>query len=130
MSQCLRIVFVLFPVLLGALCFAQEQPSAPRRTAEELAMKRTEMLVRDLDIRDSMLRDTIYRIHLRYARSREEVGNRQEAVERMNRLLAELKGILTPHQYECLQALPRQQGARVHHAERDSLAPDTTQRRP
>ena len=130
MSRCLRIVFVLFPVLIGAHCFAQEHASAPRRTAEELAMKRTEMLVRDLDIRDSMLRDTIYRIHLRHARSRDQVTNRQEAVERMNRLLAELKGILTPQQYERLQAIPRQQGARVHHTERDSLAPDTTLLRP
>ena len=102
----------------------------PRRTAEERAMKQTEMLVRDLDIRDSAIRDTLYRVHLRYAKARSKSSSRSEAVERMNRLLGELKVILTPKQFERLQAIPRQQGARAHRAERDSLAPDTTLTKP
>ncbi len=89
-------------------------------------MKQTEMLVRDLEISDTTLRDTIYRIHLRYARSRQESFTRTEAVERMNRLLSELKLILTPQQFERLMSIPRQQGARVHRAERDSLDQDAT----
>lgn len=105
---------------------AQEFQPVPRRTDEERAMKQTEMLVRELNICDSLQRDTLYRIHLRYARSHEEVGSRQEAVERMNRLLSELKGILTPQQFERLQAIPRQHGARAHRAEKDSLSQDAT----
>lgn len=93
-------------------------------------MKQTEMLVRELDIRDSMVRDTLYRVHLRYARSRDESCSRQEAVERMNRLLGELKGILTPKQFERLLSIPHQHGARVHRAERDSLVPDATHHTP
>lgn len=93
-------------------------------------MKHTEMLARELDIHDSLLRDTIYRIHLRYARSRNESSSRAEIVERMNRLLVELKGILSPQQFERLQALPHQQGARGHRAEKDSLDQGATPPRP
>lgn len=128
MSYCLRIVLVLCLAAVGVLVRAQE--SVPRRTAEERAMKQTEMLVRDLDIRDSLLRDTIYRVHLRYAKSREQVSNRAEAVERMNRLLGELKGILSPQQFERLQAIPRQQGARAHRADKDSLDQEATPLQP
>lgn len=128
MSYCLRIVLVLCLAAVGELVRAQE--SVPRRTAEERAMKQTEMLVRDLDIRDSLLRDTIYRVHLRYAKSREQVSSRSEAVERMNRLLGELKGILSPQQFERLQAIPRQQGARAHRADKDSLDQEATPPQP
>ncbi len=128
MSYCLRIVLVLCLAAVGVLVRAQE--SVPRRTAEERAMKQTEMLVRDLDIRDSLLRDTIYRVHLRYAKSREQVSSRSEAVERMNRLLGELKGILSPQQFERLQAIPRQQGARAHRADKDSLDQEATPLQP
>ena len=93
-------------------------------------MKQTEMLVRDLDIRDSAIRDTLYRVHLRYAKSREQVSSRSEAVERMNRLLGELKEILSPQQFERLQAIPRQQGARAHRADRDSLDQEPTPPQP
>lgn len=117
-THILMTVLLAFPVLT---IVAQEVVVAPRRTAEERAMKQTEMLVRELDIRDSMLRDTLYRVHLRYARSRDEVSCRAEAVERMNRLLGELKGILSPTQYERLQSIPHQHGARAHRAEKDTL---------
>lgn len=130
MSYCLRILLVLCLAMVGLLVYAQESAYMPRRTAEERAMKQTEMLVRDLNINDSLLRDTLYRVHLRYAKSREQVNNRAEAVERMNRLLGELKEILSPQQFERFQAIPRQQGARVHRADRDSLAQDTIQEQP
>jgi len=128
MNSCLRILFVGLLASVGLFVRAQEP--MPRRTAEERAMKQTEMLVRDLDIRDSAIRDTLYRIHLRYAKSRGESSSRSEAVERMNRLLGELKVLLTPKQFERLQAIPRQQGARAHRAERDSLVQDTTLTKP
>ena len=124
-------IFMLVLLALPALtAFAQESTPTPRRTAEERAMKQTEMLVRDLDIRDSVVRDTIYRIHLRYARNRELVRNRPEAIECMNRLLTELKGILTQRQYERLEAIPRRHGARIPRSDKDSLEADTIQLAP
>ena len=120
-----QIVWVVMLTLQVSTVSAQEQ-GVPRRTAEERAMKQTEMLVRDLSIRDSLTKDTIYRVHLRYARQRALVKTRQEAVECMNRLLVELKGILSSDEYERLQAIPRRQGARSPHAEQDSVAPAPT----
>lgn len=126
MSRSVYMVVTLFLALVGTMVYAQESCPVPRRTAEERATKQTEMLVRDLDIRDSLLRDTLYRVHLRYVRQREQVSSRQEALECINQLLAELKGILTPVQYERLQSIPRRQGARVHRSETDSLFQDAT----
>ena len=123
MLQFLRTYIIMMLTLMASLVYAQDAPSVPRRTAEERAMKQTEMLVRDLNISDSLLRDTIYRVHLRYVRRREQAGSRQEAVECINRLLLELKGILTPSQYERLQSIPRSCGARNHRAGIDSIAP-------
>ena len=91
-------------------------------------MKQTEMLVRDLGIRDSLLQDTIYRVHLRYARQRDHAANRKEVVESINSLLAELKDILTPAQYERLQTMPQRHGARVPQSETDNASPATTPR--
>ena len=126
MNRYLCIVAVLFLASVRMVVLAQEPSSTLRRTAEERAMKQTEMLVRDLEITDSSLRDTIYRVHLQYVRRREQANSRTETVECINRLLAELKGILTPEQYERLQSIPRRQGARTHHAETDSLGPSAT----
>ena len=98
----------------------------PRRTAEERAMKQTEMLVRDLGISDSLLRDSLYRVHLRYVRQRERVSSRTETMECINQLLAELKSILTPAQYERLLSIPLRQGARGHHSETDTLFQSAT----
>ena len=123
------VYMILLWVLFASTLLAQEQP-IPRRTIEERAMKQTEMLVRELDITDSLVRDTLYRIHLRYARSRDEESNRSEAVERINKLLSELKGVLTVKQFERLQSIPRQQGARAHRAERDSLDQESTLPKP
>ena len=84
-------------------------------------MKQTEMLVRDLGIRDSLMRDTIYKVHLRYTRAREQVNTRAEVVDCLNRLLAELKGILSPADYERLQAIPLQRGSRGASVRPDSI---------
>ena len=98
---------------LCGVCVYGQDPFAPQpRTAEEIAAKQTEALVRDLDIRDKQQRDTIYAIHLKYARQRVPSETREQAVDRMNRLLAELKGVLSDEQYARLIARPRQQGPR------------------
>lgn len=120
------IMVVLFLIGIRALASAQEFNPTPRRTAEERAMKQTEMLIRDLNIQDSVLRDTIYRVHLRYARKRDQATNRTEVVECINSLLAELKDILTPAQYERLQTIPQRHGARVPQSETENALPAAT----
>ena len=101
------ILFILFLSSFALPSFAAPQaPSSesstytPQRTPEEIARKQTEMLVRDLCIKDSMQIDTIYRIHLRYARLRQVSNTRAEHLERVQQMYNELRQVLTPQQYE------------------------------
>lgn len=85
--------------LLSCASITLAQTDMPRRTAEEVAMKQTEMLVRNLDITDSLVRDTLYRLHLKHTRMRNPNATREEIHQRVLQFTAELKQILTPQQY-------------------------------
>lgn len=106
--NCRYNILVLFFLSVFALsAFAAPQtPSSdsssgpPRRTPAEIARKQTEMLVRDLEIKDSLQIDTIYRIHLRYARLRQVSNTRAEHLERVQQMYNELRQVLTTEQYE------------------------------
>lgn len=90
------LVLVLFGMAAGL--WSQTCP-APRRTAEEEARKQTGMMVRELGLTDSLQADTLYRLHLKYARLRRQSNTRQEELNRLVLFTEELKGILTPEQY-------------------------------
>ena len=79
---------------------SESSPCTPQRTPEEIARKQTEMLVRDLNIKDSMQIDTIFRIHLRYARLRQVSNTRAEHLERVQQMYTELRQVLTQEQYD------------------------------
>ena len=91
--------FLLFfsIALLSVLVYAQDGPPRPVRTPEEEAMKQTEMLQRELAL-NSFQYDTIYRIHLKYARMRQISNTRAEMLERINNMFAEILNMLTPEQ--------------------------------
>ena len=73
----------------------------PRRTAADIARKQTEMLVRELHITDSALRDTLFRMHLKYAEMRNDsTYTRADAIQCMILIQEELKQILSPEQFE------------------------------
>ena len=73
----------------------------PRRTAADIARKQTEMLVRELHITDSVLRDTLFRMHLKYAEMRNDsTYTRADAIQCMILIQEELKQILSPEQFE------------------------------
>ena len=93
---CVIILNILFvPLLLQA-----QHNCHPQRTAEDIARKQTEMLVRELSIQDSIIRDTLYHLHLKFARKREISNTRAEAMQYMQEANAELQTILTPEQYQ------------------------------
>jgi len=87
----------LFPMLVSA---QQPDPYNPPRTPEEMAMKQTAMLIRELELSDSTQIDAIYRLHLKYAYLHRQGNTRQEELERMQQLFQELKGILSEEQYD------------------------------
>lgn len=85
----------------------------PQRTPEDIALKQTEMLTRELGIQDSVLRDTLYRMHLKFARKRAISNTRAEALQYMQEANEELKQILTPVQYQ--QFMDQQVNHAPHH---------------
>lgn len=90
---------------------AQEPASEtrPQRTPEEEALKQTTRLVRELGIKDSVRIDTIYRMHLKYARFRQKGLTRAENIDRMNAIYAELKKLLTPEEFDQFMNHPAEQ---------------------
>ena len=111
----LRMKNLLYIVLFAlvtpvASSYAQHHP---QRTPEDIARKQTEMLVRELNIQDSIVRDTLYRMHLKFARKRQISNTRAEALQYMQEANAELQLILTPEQYQ--QFMDQQVNHEPHH---------------
>ena len=87
----------------AAMCgvmMAQPSQSRPQRTPEEEALKQTTRLIRELGIKDSVRIDTIYRMHLKYARFRQQGLSRAQNMERMQAIYNELQQLLTPEEFE------------------------------
>jgi len=120
----------LFSILLVALstgCMWAQEPvrERPQRTPEEEAMKQTMRLRRELDIQDSVRIDTLYRMHLKYARIRQKGLTRAQEMERMNAIYGELKNLLTPSEFEQFMNHPAEQPRRPRGAH--MLAPNNNQ---
>lgn len=106
-----KLLSILVIALLSGSLWAQEAApeSRPQRTPEEEAIKQTTRLVRELGIKDSVRIDTIYRMHLKYAKFRQKGLTRAENIERMNAIYAELKRLLTPEEFERFMSHPAEQ---------------------
>ncbi len=107
-------LFSLSAVITGML-FGQ---TAPQRTAEDEARKQTAMMIRDLCLTDSLQKDTLYRLHVKFARLRRQLSSRYDRSATHHLFINELKGILTDEQYRRfvrLQAdsLPRHPRRRI-----------------
>ncbi len=103
---------------------AQEPVSErPHRTPEEEALKQTTRLVRELDIRDSVRFDTIYRMHLKYARIRQNGLTRAQNMERMQAIYEELKHLLSSEELDRFMNHPAEQPRRPRGANRMMAAP-------
>ena len=112
-----RLLFFVLVALFAGGIFAQE-PAGERiqRTPEEEALKQTMRLVRELGIQDSVRFDTIYRMHLKYARIRQKGLSRAENMERMQSIYGELKLLLTPEEFDKFMNHPAELPRRPHGA--------------
>ena len=116
-----NLLIILFGALLSGFVMAQEAVvDRPHRTPEDEASKQTIRLVRELGIRDSVRFDTLYHMHLKYARSRAQLGTmtRAQSIERMQAFYEDLKRILTPEEYERFMNHPVELPRRPHGANR------------
>ena len=95
----MRCFFIVSFIVVALLALAQNHH--PQRTATDIARKQTEMLVRELQITDSVLRDTLFRMHLKYAEKRQsENYTRADVLQCMLLMQEELKNILPTELYE------------------------------
>ena len=94
-----RFVVLVLGLLMGCMVWAQAPEAPQQRTPEEMALKQTERLCRELGIKDSVQRDTIYRMHLKYARQCVVSNTRMENLQRMQATVEELRGILSEEQF-------------------------------
>jgi hypothetical protein len=101
------LTILLFSVSMSAQSSAPEQ--RPQRTPEEEALKQTVRLTRELGIKDSIRIDTIYRMHLKYARFRQKGLTRAENMERMQAIYKELERLLTPEEFTRFMNHPAEQ---------------------
>ena len=95
----MKYLSICFLILTTISLLAQEQ-FAPQRTASDIAHKQTEMLVRELNITDSTLRDTLFHMHLKYVEMQTDTLTRADMLNCMELILKELQQILSPEQYE------------------------------
>lgn len=121
-----NLLFILLCLVVPATSLLAQH--RPHRTAEDIAMKQTEMLIRELNIQDSIVRDTLFRMHLKFARKREISNTRAEALQYMQEANSELQQILTPEQYQQFMAqqvnhLPHH--PQPHHSRFNALSTDT-----
>ena len=100
--------FFILVLFVASLAFAQDQ-NRPVRTPEEVAQKQTERLQRDLNLSQDQ-RDTIYRIHLKYAQLRKPNEEREIVAERIGRMITELNDMLTEEQRETFMIKIREYG--------------------
>ena len=119
-----RLFFIACAALVAVIMTAQELVSErPHRTPEEEALKQTTRLVRELDIRDSVRFDTIYRMHLKYARIRQNGLTRAQNMERMQAIYEELKHLLSSEELDRFMNHPAEQPRRPRGANRMMAAP-------
>ena len=108
-----RFFFLCLVILTASMLSAQEAgPNRIQRTPEEEAQKQTTRLVRELNIVDSVRIDTIYRMHLKYAKFRQKGLTRAENMERMQAIYGELKELLTPEEFDQFMNHPAEQPRR------------------
>ncbi len=108
-------IFLLISLIIPAcgMMWAQSQGHQHQRTAEECAMKQTQMMIRELNISDSLQYRALYDMNLKYARLREKGCTRAQMMTNMLKRNEELKQILTKEQYEAY--MNRQIQAGPHH---------------
>lgn len=101
-----NVCVVLFSLLVAGTSLAQAPEFRPepkgepkQRTPEMIARKQTEMLVRELNITDSIQKVQLYEHHLKYARHINDSITRREDLARLQAMTQELQEILTEEQF-------------------------------
>ncbi|MBQ0033978.1 MAG: hypothetical protein KBS77_01655 [Bacteroidales bacterium] len=122
-----KLILILAMAAFWMTGIAQEVHPRPTRTPEEEAAKQTEMLQRELALTEQQY-DTIYRIHLKYAKMRQVSNTRGEMLQRLNSMTHEVLNMLSPQQRKLfmgkqMDAQPRRPQSQVVRMQCDSVNP-------
>ncbi|MCQ2343143.1 MAG: hypothetical protein MJZ75_06640 [Paludibacteraceae bacterium] len=91
--------YLLFFAVVCTAGLAQAH-SMPQRLPEEVANKQTEMICRELQIKDTLQRQQLFSMYLKYAKLRQVSNTREENLQRMIDMTHELSTILSADQYQ------------------------------
>jgi hypothetical protein len=94
-----RFFFIFWCCIFVCLSISSQSNHDPKRTPVDIAYKQTEMLVRELNITDSLLRNQLFNIHFKYALLRGENNTRADILRMMQQIINDLQRILTPKQF-------------------------------
>ena len=95
----IRIIYIVCFLAFFSLTLDAQESCFPQRTAKDIALKQTKMLVHQLGITDTVLCKKLYYMHLKYAQMRDTSSTRSESIERMIQMQEELKQLLSPEQF-------------------------------
>ncbi len=120
--------FLMLMMLFSVACVAQTMQLVPcphpERTPQQEAEKHTEVMARRLQLSAWQV-DTVYAIHLKYARLRRKAACRTDMIQFLEKMNQELRNVLTETQYE--QYITHQ---RDHRPKRPYIAPQTASSEP
>ena len=94
-----RIIYIICFLAYFSFTLDAQESNYPQRTARDIALKQTKMLVNELGITDTVLCEKLFYLHLKYAQMRDINNTRSEALQRMMQIQEELKHILSPEQF-------------------------------
>ena len=94
-----RLIYIFLYWMFVCLSISAQSNHNPKRTPIDVAYKQTEMLVRELNITDSLLRDQLFNIHFKYALLHSESNTRADILHMMQQIINNLQNILTPEQF-------------------------------
>lgn len=110
-----KLHIVVFNLLICGIMCAQQIVSKPAQhwTAEQIATRQTERVTRELNIRDSVLNDTLFQIYLYYAQQRQQGLSREQSLQNLASLYEALKGVLSEEQYKQFMQNPAESHPRI-----------------
>lgn len=107
----MRKTLLLFCLMLSLAVFADDKkreqdcpppPPQEQLTPEQQARKHTAMLTRMLKLSEQQV-DTVYKIHLKYAKLRNEVEKKKDKHKLFDLMSEELRGVLSEEQYQVFE---------------------------
>lgn len=122
-----RLVYIFCCLAFLSLTSRAQESNYPQRTARDIALKQTKMLVNELGITDTILCEQLFHLHLKYAQMRDISNTRNEVLQRMMQIQEELKQLLSPEQFAAFMNRQMNSNPRIPKPTCNWIAPHSQQ---